>query len=90
MRGFLTMVLCLAQYSPAFAGTASPTPMSPQPAGRAIEVRASCKQVSSCAEAVELWCNGYRRADADGDGIPCENVCSSREEVDGIRAQIGC
>ncbi|TKT83056.1 excalibur calcium-binding domain-containing protein [Aquamicrobium sp. LC103] len=50
----------------------------------------SCKQVSSCEEAVELWCGGYRRADGDGDGIPCENVCSSKEEVDRIREEIGC
>jgi len=50
----------------------------------------SCKQVSSCAEAVELWCNGYRRADADNDGIPCENVCPSKELVDQLRDRIGC
>ncbi len=50
----------------------------------------TCKQVASCAEAVELWCSGYRRADADGDGIPCENICHSRAEVDEIRAVIGC
>lgn len=50
----------------------------------------TCKQVASCAEAVELWCSGYRRADADGDGIPCQNICHSRAEVDGIRAVIGC
>lgn len=50
----------------------------------------TCKQVASCTEAVELWCSGYRRADADGDGIPCENICHSRAEVDGIRAVIGC
>jgi hypothetical protein len=50
----------------------------------------TCKQVASCAEAVELWCSGYRRADGDGDGIPCENICHSRAEVDGIREAIGC
>lgn len=50
----------------------------------------SCKQVSSCEEAVRIWCEGYRRADGDGDGIPCENVCSSIEEVERIRADIGC
>ncbi|MGD9913476.1 MAG: excalibur calcium-binding domain-containing protein [Rhizobiaceae bacterium] len=50
----------------------------------------SCKQVSSCAEAVQIWCDGYRRADGDGDGIPCENVCSSLEEVERLRAEIGC
>lgn len=50
----------------------------------------TCKQVASCEEAVELWCNGYRRADADHDGIPCENICYSKEQVDAIRANIGC
>lgn len=50
----------------------------------------SCKQVSSCREAVEIWCDGYRRADGDGDGIPCENVCPSKELVDEIREEIGC
>ncbi|WP_232363951.1 excalibur calcium-binding domain-containing protein [Ciceribacter selenitireducens] len=50
----------------------------------------TCKQVASCAEAVELWCSGYRRADADGDGIPCENICHSRAEVDQIRSAVGC
>ena len=50
----------------------------------------TCKQVSSCAEAVALWCGGYRRADADNDGIPCENVCATKELVDELRQQIGC
>ena len=50
----------------------------------------SCKQASSCAEAVRAWCGGYRRADGDSDGIPCENVCRSRAEVNHIRKQIGC
>lgn len=50
----------------------------------------SCKQVRSCEEAVELWCGGYSRADGDNDGIPCENVCSTREQVEQIRKRIGC
>lgn len=53
-------------------------------------IRASCKQVSSCEEAVALWCNGYSRADGDSDGIPCENVCHSIDEVDEIKARQGC
>lgn len=58
---------------------------------RAIELAArSCKQVSSCEEAVILWCSGYRRADGDNDGIPCENVCSTLEQVNEIRRVIGC
>ena len=52
--------------------------------------RMTCKQVSSCEEAVALWCNGYSRADGDGDGIPCENVCHSLEEVEQIKSQQGC
>ncbi len=50
----------------------------------------TCKQVSSCREAVELWCSGYTRADGDHDGIPCENVCHSLGEVEKIRREIGC
>ena len=52
--------------------------------------RRTCKSVSSCEEAVRLWCGGYSRADGDNDGIPCENVCTSKREVDEIRARIGC
>lgn len=54
------------------------------------QARRTCKQVSSCEEAVRLWCGGYRRADGDKDGIPCENVCRSKQEVDAIRRKIGC
>lgn len=53
-------------------------------------VARTCKQVSSCEEAVVLWCDGYKRADGDQDGIPCENVCDSVAEVDAIRSRIGC
>jgi hypothetical protein len=53
-------------------------------------VRVTCKQVSSCEEAVQIWCNGYRRADGDSDGIPCENVCYTLEQVNEIRQQQGC
>ena len=52
--------------------------------------RASCKQVSSCEEAVAIWCGGYSRADGDSDGIPCENVCDSVDEVEEIKARQGC
>jgi hypothetical protein len=51
---------------------------------------ASCKQAASCEEAVRMWCGGYRRADGDGDGIPCEKVCHSLEQVHKIREEIGC
>ena len=52
--------------------------------------RKTCKQVDSCEEAVQIWCDGYTRADADKDGIPCENICRSKEQVDEIRQSIGC
>jgi hypothetical protein len=52
--------------------------------------RASCKAVTSCAEAVRMWCDGYAGADRDHDGIPCENVCKSRAQVQSIMAEIGC
>lgn len=52
---------------------------------------ATCKDYSSCEQAVRAWCAGHHpRADGDSDGIPCENVCPSKRVVDGIRAQIGC
>ncbi|MFC3265944.1 hypothetical protein ACFOEX_06215 [Camelimonas abortus] len=46
--------------------------------------------MSSCKEAVQEWCAGYHQADRDGDGIPCENVCKSRKQVEAIQKQIGC
>lgn len=52
--------------------------------------RRSCKAVSSCREAVEMWCGGYAGADRDDDGIPCENVCTSKAQVDKIKKEIGC
>jgi len=56
-----------------------------------LQVQArTCKQVASCEEAVQIWCDGYRRADADNDGIPCENICRSKEQIDEIRERIGC
>ncbi|WP_430250754.1 excalibur calcium-binding domain-containing protein [Neorhizobium sp. DAR64860/K0K1] len=50
----------------------------------------TCKDVSSCEEAVILWCEGYSRADADRDGIPCETVCHSLRDVQEIQSQVGC
>ena len=50
----------------------------------------TCKQVTSCEDAVILWCSGYRCADGDHDGIPCENVRHSLEDVRTIREEIGC
>ncbi|MFG1417165.1 hypothetical protein V5F38_05045 [Xanthobacter sp. V0B-10] len=44
----------------------------------------SCKSAKTCAEAVEMWCDGYTAADRDDDGIPCENVCKSKKQVEAI------
>lgn len=66
------------------AASMTPWPAYEEAAGR------NCKSVSTCQEAVELWCGGYSRADGDHDGIPCETVCSSKAEVDEIKASIGC
>ncbi|WP_089268775.1 excalibur calcium-binding domain-containing protein [Puniceibacterium sediminis] len=39
----------------------------------------SCKRLSSCAEACfKLLQCGQSKRDGDHDGIPCENLCSSR------------
>ena len=52
---------------------------------------ARCTDYSSCREAVEAWCAGrHNGADRDKDGIPCENVCPSREKVVEIMREIGC
>lgn len=77
---FLASLLAAPWANDAAPQTSSPIPV----AGR------TCKSVSTCEEAVELWCSGYRRADGDADGIPCENVCHSLERVEEIRKAIGC
>ena len=43
-----------------------------------VAARRGCKAVSTCRDAVEMWCSGYAGTDRDKDGIPCENVCKSR------------
>lgn len=69
-----------------FALPSFPQQMAPY----GILARMTCKQVSSCEEAVAIWCGGYSRADGDSDGIPCENVCHSIEQVEEIKSQQGC
>ncbi len=89
------VVFCLFACS-FFSSQASSAPSTPPEIGAqqspwvTLVARTTCKQVSTCEAAVQLWCNGYGRADGDGDGIPCENVCDTKEEVDEIRQQIGC
>ena len=83
MRLGLAAVIVLAGVAQVFGRTGTI-------AATMLAARQTCKQMTTCEEAVILWCNGYRRADADNDGIPCENVCSSKRQVDAIRAAIGC
>lgn len=56
-----------------------------------IQKIATCQSYGSCEQAVRNWCAGnHSRADGDDDGIPCENVCRSREQVRKIQQSIGC
>lgn len=48
------------------------------------------KTMTSCEEAVIALCGGDTRRDGDNDGIPCENLCPSKEVVDRIKEKIGC
>lgn len=50
----------------------------------------TCKRARSCEEAVERWCGGYRAADRDRDGIPCENVCHSLAQVEQAKKRGAC
>lgn len=84
-------VLCAAVLTAAVCGTA--VALEGAPGGETIRLAqrgGSCKAVSSCEEAVILWCGGYSRADADGDGIPCENVCRSLAQVEAIKKKVDC
>ena len=92
MKRIRPLAILLTLLGPS-AAWAFPIPSEEEVADTTVELvqnARTCKQVRSCREAVELWCGGYRRADADNDGIPCENVCRTKEEVDAIRKDIGC
>lgn len=87
MRTFAVLVLAAV----AAGGISLSAEASSQRAKEWLMARGgTCKAVSTCEEAVELWCGGYSRADGDGDGIPCENVCRSKSQVDAIKQKIGC
>jgi len=61
-----------------------------------VPCSATCGRVSSCREAVYLWCVcGYRRADRDRDGVPCESLCGQStprnlSKVRQIMLDLGC
>lgn len=45
----------------------------------------SCQEYQSCAEVIADHPNGYfGLRDRDQDGIPCENVCRSKKQVDNL------
>jgi len=88
--GIVALAVHLTALSPALASPLSrPADFDFDEVQLAQRAR-TCKDVRTCEEAVRLWCGGYSRADGDKDGIPCENVCRSKEEVDRIRQRIGC
>ena len=51
-----------------------------------VAQRQSCKAASSCQEAVEMWCGGYSRADADGMASRVRTFAGPRSQVDSDQA----
>jgi hypothetical protein len=89
MASISTLIACMMIVHAPMPPQALPPHTSRQSLTMLVRSR-TCKQVDSCAEAVDLWCDGYNRADGDNDGIPCENVCSSREEVEALEGDRHC
>ena len=84
MRAF---IFCLTIFaSPLSAGEDWPELLYDYPfLGPIIKVQSfdcsqkTCSQIRSCEEACyKLRVCGHTRRDGDGDGIPCENLCSRR------------
>jgi len=56
---------------------AQPQALAPESAGFACGGKAYCRDMRSCAEArFHLAQCGLARLDGDGDGVPCETLCS--------------
>lgn len=48
-----------------------------------------CKYYRSCAEVIADYPDGkFGKRDGDDDGIPCENVCRSRKQVEDLLNQM--
>ncbi|MDX1471933.1 MAG: excalibur calcium-binding domain-containing protein, partial [Flavobacteriaceae bacterium] len=48
-----------------------------------------CKYYRSCAEVIADYPDGkFGKRDGDDDGIPCENVCRSRQQVEDLLNQM--
>lgn len=65
--------------TPALAPSATITD-APQPAvgsvGNCPSLSATCAQLSSCEQAIACLAAGNFRLDPDGDGVPCESLCT--------------
>ncbi|MFY0679887.1 MAG: excalibur calcium-binding domain-containing protein [Thalassovita sp.] len=88
------LALAIANPSPSFAQ--SPPNFSEFQTAQRYSCGKNCSEVRSCEEAVYQWCVcGYRRADADNDGVPCENHCgqssqSNLRRIKSIKTQFDC
>lgn len=50
-----------------------------------ISLAKNCTEYRSCAEVISDHPDGnFGRRDGDNDGIPCENVCRSRKQVEDL------
>lgn len=48
-----------------------------------ISAAKTCKKYQSCAEVIADYPSGnFGIRDRDKDGIPCENICSSKKQVE--------
>ncbi|MCF3594188.1 excalibur calcium-binding domain-containing protein [Rhodobacteraceae bacterium LMO-12] len=90
----LLLICTLVFAVPAFAQHESAS--NPYLLAQSYSCGKTCGQVRSCKEAVYQWCVcGYRRADGDNDGVPCEKLCgqSSKRNLDRVRKyvrELGC
>ena len=92
---FLTV---LAACLPVLAGEEAKnlTPWPKIVVAQSVSCGATCGRVNSCEAAVYLWCVcGYRRADRDRDGVPCEKLCGQStpqnlKRIKAIKQDLGC
>ncbi|MBD3654381.1 excalibur calcium-binding domain-containing protein [Kangiella sp.] len=54
-----------------------------------VSIAKTCKEYRSCAEVIADYPSGnFGRRDGDKDGIPCENVCRSRQQVEDLLKKV--
>ncbi|MFY9261987.1 MAG: thermonuclease family protein [Gallionella sp.] len=58
----------------------APTPIAAAPRGMSCGNKKYCNQMTTCEEA-KYYLNqcGVKRLDGNGDGVPCENLCTANE-----------